>query len=76
MRVAVVPGPGDSGLLRELQEDGGPAGPLVQVDDLAAAVREFEQRKDPRWVWPSALVYQRLLRAGVRVARCHDVALA
>jgi DNA polymerase-1 len=76
VRVAVVPGPGDSGLLRELQEDGGPAGPLVQVDDLAAAVREFEQHKDPRWVWPSAHVYQRLLRAGVRVARCHDVALA
>jgi DNA polymerase-1 len=77
VRVAVVPGPGDSGLLRELQEDGGPAGPLVQVDDLAAAVREFEQHKDPRWVWPSAAhVYQRLLRAGVRVARCHDVALA
>ncbi len=46
------------------------------MDDLAAAVREFEQHKDPRWVWPSAHVYQRLLRAGVRVARCHDVALA
>jgi len=72
-----VPGPGDSGLLRELQEDGGPAGPPVQVDDLAAAVRDYEQHKEPRWVWPSAgHVYQRLLQAGVRVARCHDVALA
>ncbi|MGN6680392.1 MAG: bifunctional 3'-5' exonuclease/DNA polymerase, partial [Streptosporangiaceae bacterium] len=49
----------------------------IQVDDLVAAVREYEQHKEPRWVWPSAAhVYQRLLRAGVRVARCHDVALA
>jgi DNA polymerase-1 len=47
------------------------------VDDLAAAVREYEQSDEPRWVWPSAaLVYQRLLLAGVRVARCHDVAHA
>ncbi|HEX6931578.1 MAG TPA: bifunctional 3'-5' exonuclease/DNA polymerase [Streptosporangiaceae bacterium] len=77
MRVAVVPGPGRSGLLRELGDDGVPAGPVVAVADLAAAVREHERGGQPRWVWPSAgLVYQRLLRAGVRVARCHDVALA
>jgi DNA polymerase-1 len=49
----------------------------VQADDLAAAVREYEQSEEPRWVWPSAmLVYRRLLQTGVRVARCHDVALA
>ena len=49
----------------------------MPVDDLAAAVLEHEHNAEPRWVWPSAaLVYQRLLRAGVRVARCHDVALA
>jgi hypothetical protein len=77
VRVAVVPGPGESGLLRELREDGSPARPVVQVDDLTAAVREYERSDEPRWVWPSAaLVYQRLLLAGVRVARCHDVALA
>ena len=72
-----MPGPGESGLLRELRDDGGPARPVVRVDDLAAAVREYERSDEPRWVWPSAaLVYQRLLQAGVRVARCHDVALA
>jgi DNA polymerase family A len=72
-----VPGPGQSGLLRELGADGVPAGPVVAVADLAAAVREHERSGQSRWVWPSAaLVYQRLLRAGVRVARCHDVALA
>ena len=49
----------------------------MPVDDLAAAVLEHEHNAESRWVWPSAaLVYQRLLRAGVRVARCHDVALA
>jgi hypothetical protein len=77
VRVAVVPGPGESGLLRELAEDGSPAGHPEQVHDLAAAVNALEQKAEPRWVWPSAaLVYQRLLLAGVRVARCHDVALA
>jgi hypothetical protein len=77
VRVAVVPGLGESGLLRELREDGSPARPVVQVDDLTAAVREYEQSDEPRWVWPSAaLVYQKLLLAGVRVARCHDVAHA
>ncbi len=70
-------GPGQSGLLCELLEDGSPAGSPVEVADLAAAVREYERAGDTRWVWPSAgMVYQRLLRAGVRVARCHDVALA
>ena len=72
-----MPGPGRSGLLRELREDGSPAGPPMPVDDLAVAVLEHEHNAEPRWVWPSAaLVYQRLLRAGVGVARCHDVALA
>ncbi len=72
-----MPGPGKSGLLRELGDDGVPAGPVVALADLADAVLEHERNGQPRWVWPSAtLVYQRLLRAGVRVARCHDVALA
>jgi hypothetical protein len=46
------------------------------VPDLAAAVAERERSGPVRWVWQSAaLVYPRLLRAGVRVARCHDVEL-
>ncbi|MEV0151761.1 MULTISPECIES: bifunctional 3'-5' exonuclease/DNA polymerase [unclassified Nonomuraea] len=43
--------------------------------DLAGAVRELE-RERPRWVWADAREdYPPLLRAGVRVSRCHDLAL-
>jgi hypothetical protein len=46
------------------------------VGDLAAEVAERERSGPVRWVWPSAAsIYPRLLRAGVRVARCHDVEL-
>ena len=48
--------------------------------DFAAAVTGYERSAGDggiRWVWPSgADLYPALLRAGVRVARCHDVALA
>jgi hypothetical protein len=48
--------------------------------DLPAAVAGYERSAgdgDVRWVWPCGPeVYPALLRAGVRVARCHDVALA
>ena len=77
MRVAVVPGAGQSGLLCALDEEGRPAGAPVAVADLAAAVAEYEQQGGTRWVWPSAASpYQALMRAGVHVARCHDVLLA
>ncbi len=73
----MVAGPGRSGLLCELGEDGSPAGSPARVTDLAATVREYERGGDTRWVWPSsATLYPRLLGAGIRVARCHDVALA
>ncbi len=40
------------------------------------AVAERETADQPRWVWAStAEVYPALLRAGVRVARCHDLEL-
>ncbi len=69
------------GRLRPLAEDGTPAGPAETVPDLAAAVaaRERAERGDggaPRWVWPAtARLYPRLLAAGVRVERCHDLEL-
>lgn len=76
MRIAVVPGPGQSGLLRPLADDGSPAGDPVEVNDLVSAVRDRERDGTARWVWSSAAgSYHALLRAGVRVARCHDVAL-
>jgi hypothetical protein len=82
VRIAVVPGPGQAGVLCPLGEhpDGrqpaGSAGPAILAPDLADAVREHERAGDVRWVWPAtAEVYPALLRAGVRVERCHDVAL-
>jgi hypothetical protein len=83
VRVAVVPGPGQSGLLCELDEDGSRRADPVEVPDLAAAIQSYEgsqtqrQARKPRWVWWSANgLYPGLLRAGARVTRCHDVALA
>jgi hypothetical protein len=85
--VAVVAGPGRSGVLCPFGEPGpaaepGPAGqpgPVAQaivVPDLAAAIRDYERAGPVRWVWPAtAEIYPALLRAGVRVERCHDVAL-
>ena len=76
VRVAVVPGPGQSGLLGEIGADGSRRGTPVMTHDLPAAVRERELGGRVRWVWPAtAELYPRLLRAGARVARCHDVAL-
>lgn len=78
----MVPGPGQSGLLCPLGEEAGGryaidlAGPAVLAPDLAAAVRERERGGGVRWVWPdTAELYPGLLRAGVPVERCHDVAL-
>ncbi|MGI5163609.1 bifunctional 3'-5' exonuclease/DNA polymerase [Spirillospora sp. CA-253888] len=81
MRIAVAAGADGGGRLRPLAEDGAPAGPAETVPDLVAAVaaRERDGGGDgapPRWVWPStARLYPRLLDAGVRVRRCHDLEL-
>ncbi|TDC74704.1 bifunctional 3'-5' exonuclease/DNA polymerase, partial [Actinomadura sp. 7K507] len=64
------------GVLRPLGEDGAPAGPAEDVPDLVAAIAERERAGAPRWVWAStARLYPRLLDAGVRVGRCHDLEL-
>jgi DNA polymerase-1 len=65
------------GLLQAVAEDGTPAAPPHRVGDLAAAVARWEGEERPRWVWAStAEAYPPLRRAGVRVDRCHDLALA
>jgi len=62
--------------MSESAEDGTGPGRIVMHDDLAAAVAERERAGDVRWVWAACGdVYPALLRAGVRVQRCHDVAL-
>jgi DNA polymerase-1 len=59
-----------------LAEDGTGRGEYVKADDFAGLVAQYERSGDVRWIWAScATVYPALLRAGVRVRRCHDVAL-
>jgi DNA polymerase family A len=77
VRVAIVAGPNDGCWLSELAEDGAGHGPAVWHDDCPAAVTAYERSGGVRWVWAAAAgVYPALLRAGVRVERCHDIALA
>src|SRR5260370_16989502 len=79
VRVAVAPGNSGNALLCELGADGGPLGSPVKVHDLPRAIGDYEQAAGDRvrWVWSStAQLYPALLRAGVRVGRCHDVGLA
>ena len=76
VQIAVVAGSDGSGLLCKLGADGNPDAPPQPVADLAAAIGEHDQAGTVRWIWPSTqAVYPALLRAGVRVARCHDVGL-
>ena len=79
MRVAVAHGASGSALLCELAADGSRVGDPVMVPDLAEAIARYERSVDGsvRWVWSCAAEhYPALLRAGVRIGRCHDVALA
>ncbi|MEU4642749.1 bifunctional 3'-5' exonuclease/DNA polymerase, partial [Micromonospora sp. NPDC023814] len=76
MLVAVVSDERGGGALQPLDAAGAPVGPVEPAADLAAAVAARERAAHPRWVWASgATVYPALLRAGVRVERCHDVEL-
>ncbi|MGA9870388.1 MAG: bifunctional 3'-5' exonuclease/DNA polymerase, partial [Rhodococcus sp. (in: high G+C Gram-positive bacteria)] len=66
----------DGATLLPVSEDGAPAGEPVHCTDVAETVARVECTEQPRWVWDStARTYAPLLRAGVRVARCHDLAL-
>ena len=76
MRVAVAAGAGGSALLCEVGEDGSRRNGPVLVNDLSAAVADYQRAGPVRWVWAStAGLYPFLLQAGQRVARCHDVEL-
>lgn len=74
--VAVAATEGGGGQLRPVNDDGTPAGPPEDCDDLAAAVSRREADGSPRWLWAStSALYPKLLRLGVRVSRCHDLEL-
>jgi DNA polymerase-1 len=65
------------GTIRPVDRTGSPAGPPEPVADLAVAIAEADRAGPVRWVWAdTAETYPELLRAGVRVRRCHDLALA
>ncbi|MFV2194573.1 bifunctional 3'-5' exonuclease/DNA polymerase [Nocardiopsis sp. LOL_012] len=75
MRIAVVADGEGGGWLRRLGAD---AFPVRRVTALADEVRRLEHAgpQPPRWVWSAGEdVYPELVRAGVRVVRCHDVSL-
>lgn len=79
MKVLLVP-QGNRAVLIRLEEDGSPSGgssPAEEVtDDLVGSVAAVEREHAPRWVWEdTSRIYPRLLDAGVRVRRCHDLAL-
>jgi DNA polymerase-1 len=74
--VAVAAGEGGGGWLQTLADDGAPSAAAEHHGDLASAIARREKADSPRWVWAcTAAIYPRLLRAGVRVARCHDLEL-
>jgi DNA polymerase-1 len=77
--VAVVSDDGSwlgSGRWQDVHPDGRPAGEPRPVADLPAAIAAREERDRPRWIWAATGDgYPALLRAGVRVARCHDIEL-
>lgn len=74
--MAVVADERGGGALQPLDPAGRPDGPVEHATDLAAAVARHERSGRPRWVWATtASIYPTLLRAGVRVDRCHDVEL-
>ena len=80
MLIGVASGSGPAahggGRLQPLHADGTADGPAFDVPDLGAAVREREAAGPVRWVWAAtAEIYPALVRAGVRVRRCHDLEL-
>jgi DNA polymerase I len=73
--VAASAGPASRWVLQRVDDASSPLGEPWPVDELAPAVVRLEGER-PRWVWAATgAVYPALLAAGVRVERCHDLAL-
>ncbi len=68
--------PGPDRVVAVCTDDAGAiVGTTHEFRDATAAVRALESER-PRWVWPdTAAVYPPVLQAGLRVERCHDLAL-
>ncbi|WP_032403155.1 bifunctional 3'-5' exonuclease/DNA polymerase [Rhodococcoides fascians] len=75
MKVVLVPR-GEQAVLTYLDDDCAIRGVPTVVEDPAAAVADLEASERPRWVWEdTSRIYPRLLERGIRVRRCHDLAL-
>jgi DNA polymerase I len=73
VQIVVAPLPDGGARLREVTDDGQPAGPVTVEPDPAAVSRCIGSR---RAIWAStAEAYPRMVRAGARVPRCHDIEL-
>ncbi|MEV0945194.1 bifunctional 3'-5' exonuclease/DNA polymerase [Rhodococcus sp. NPDC049939] len=76
MRVTIVPDAEGGATTVRTDPAGIPIESPQYHSDAAGAVRDIEASEHPRWIWTStAAVYPALLRAGVRVQRCHDLSL-
>jgi len=76
VRIVLVPGP-EHALAIRTDDRGRALGDPLPFPDPSAAVRALEPGEHPRWVWAdTAAVYPAVLRDGLRVQRCHDLALA
>lgn len=74
-RMVLAPA-GELTLVVPVAEDGTALGPVQECSNLADTVVSMETDGHPRWIWDNtARTYAGLLRAGVRVARCHDLSL-
>ncbi len=64
-------------VLQHLDEAGRPVAEPVEISAWPAQAAEIEERDSPRWLWANTEeAYTPLLKAGVRLKRCHDVELA
>lgn len=76
MHLCVAAAPGGGWRLAPTDGAGAPAGARRAVPDVDALAREAAADPGARWVWAdTAHVHPLLVARGVRVARCHDVAL-
>ncbi|MEA5453802.1 bifunctional 3'-5' exonuclease/DNA polymerase [Sinomonas sp. JGH33] len=78
MHVILAPAPDGSVVLRRLDARGHRIGPDMTAarPELAREAERIEREERPRWVWRRAADwYPGFLAAGVRLERCHDLAL-
>ncbi|MDQ3735246.1 MAG: bifunctional 3'-5' exonuclease/DNA polymerase [Actinomycetota bacterium] len=76
MAVLAVVDEGLCGWLQRLGADGSANEAPVRHPDLVEAMRDLEAAEAPRWVFADGLAeYPSILRSGLRVRRCHDLAL-